>query len=212
MQAGVIELGRHTFQRRGIGAGQREPARPGSWEAAKVREILESTVGADDESLCEHRTEPITVNLWVENVLLDLDDPTLEQHDATLAELYDRQDAIPGPDDVDTTPAFDWLTDPDWINDPEKVATVEKLQASSPRTHPHPASRQNRPPSTRSPSSATALRPSTTRSWAPTHTTWPPPSPSTSNSCTSVCRSISPSRRHLLVRTCATAPLPYSVR
>jgi hypothetical protein len=26
MQAGVIELGRHTFQRRGIGAGQREPA------------------------------------------------------------------------------------------------------------------------------------------------------------------------------------------
>jgi hypothetical protein len=65
----------------------------------------------------------------VENILLDLDDPTLEQHDAARIELYERQDAIPEADDVDNTPAFDWLTDPGWINDPEKVAAVEKLQA-----------------------------------------------------------------------------------
>jgi hypothetical protein len=67
--------------------------------------------------------------LWVENILLDLDDPTLEQHDAAVTELYERQDAIPEADDVDNTPAFDWLADPGWINDPDKVAAVEKLQA-----------------------------------------------------------------------------------
>lgn len=103
--------------------------RPGSWDAAKVREVLESTVGVDVESLWEHRTEPVTVSLWVENILLDLDDATLEQHDAALTELYERQDAIPQPDDVDYTPAFDWLADSGWINDPEKVAAVEKLNA-----------------------------------------------------------------------------------
>jgi hypothetical protein len=57
------------------------------------------------------------------------DDATLEQHDAALTDLYERQDAIPQPDDVDYTPAFDWLADPGWINAPEKVAAVEKLNA-----------------------------------------------------------------------------------
>ena len=32
--------------------------RPGSWEAARVCEVVESTVGADDERLLQHRTTP----------------------------------------------------------------------------------------------------------------------------------------------------------
>jgi hypothetical protein len=47
--------------------------RPGSWEAARVREVLESTVGADDEHLLQHRTTPVTVDLWVDNILLDVE-------------------------------------------------------------------------------------------------------------------------------------------
>jgi hypothetical protein len=37
--------------------------RPGSWEAARMREVLESTVGADDERLLEYRTEPVIAAL-----------------------------------------------------------------------------------------------------------------------------------------------------
>lgn len=67
--------------------------RPGSWEAAKVRDVLESTVGVDDEFLLEHRTEPVTVDLWVDNILLDLDDPTFDQYEAAFADLDDREEA-----------------------------------------------------------------------------------------------------------------------
>jgi hypothetical protein len=33
-----------------------------------VREVPESTVGAD-ERLLQHRTTPVTVDLWVDNIL-----------------------------------------------------------------------------------------------------------------------------------------------
>ena len=35
--------------------------RPGSWEAERVRQTLQSTVGADDEHLLQHRTEPVVI-------------------------------------------------------------------------------------------------------------------------------------------------------
>jgi hypothetical protein len=37
---------------------------PGSWEAERVRETLQSTVAVDDEYLMEHRTEPVVIDLW----------------------------------------------------------------------------------------------------------------------------------------------------
>jgi hypothetical protein len=76
------------------GTGAVLAGRPGSWEAAKVRDVLESTVGADDESLLEHRTEPVVVDLLVDNILLDLDDPTFDQYDAAYGELDDRENAV----------------------------------------------------------------------------------------------------------------------
>ena len=64
-----------------------------------MRDVLESTVGADDESLWEHRTEPVVVDLWVDNILLDLDDPLFDQYGDAYTELDEREDAVP--DDSD---------------------------------------------------------------------------------------------------------------
>lgn len=46
--------------------------RPGSWEADGVRQLLTSTVGHDQELLLEHRTEPVVVDLYVDEILVDL--------------------------------------------------------------------------------------------------------------------------------------------
>jgi hypothetical protein len=46
--------------------------RPGSWEADHVRQLLQSTVGYYEEYLIEHRTEPLTVVVAVDNLLSEL--------------------------------------------------------------------------------------------------------------------------------------------
>jgi transcriptional regulator with XRE-family HTH domain len=67
--------------------------RPGSWEAARVRRVLESTVGVDEESLWEHRTERVQVHLHVENILRDTGDESLNEYEAAESELIDRREA-----------------------------------------------------------------------------------------------------------------------
>lgn len=42
--------------------------RPGSWEADYVRQLLRSTVGENEESLLQYRTEPLQLSLDVEEV------------------------------------------------------------------------------------------------------------------------------------------------
>lgn len=112
--------------------------RPGSWEAARVRETLESTVGVDDEHLLEHRTDPIRVDLRVDNILLDLD---ADPYPAAYDEIDRRECEVPEPDDVEDEPAppgMEWLNDRDehglltWVNDPAKVAAFEKYRAETP--------------------------------------------------------------------------------
>jgi hypothetical protein len=44
--------------------------RPGSWEADGVRSLLASTVGWNDEWLLEHRTEPVRVTLFIDEILV----------------------------------------------------------------------------------------------------------------------------------------------
>lgn len=51
----------------GLLAGQ-----PGSWEADYVRNMLTSTVGHDEAYLLEHRAEPLTVELFIDEILVDL--------------------------------------------------------------------------------------------------------------------------------------------
>src|SRR5271166_2100543 len=46
--------------------------RPGSWEAAHIRDTLVSTVGHDESDLMRHRTEPVDIVLKPEQILYDL--------------------------------------------------------------------------------------------------------------------------------------------
>lgn len=46
--------------------------RPGSWEADGVRQLLLNTVGHSAEYLAEHRTEPLVIDLYVAEVLVDV--------------------------------------------------------------------------------------------------------------------------------------------
>jgi hypothetical protein len=66
--------------------------RPGSWEADGVRSLLTSTVGWDEEHLIEHRTEPLTVVVNVDDLLNDLGYYQLD--DDAEAELQRREDAV----------------------------------------------------------------------------------------------------------------------
>ena len=67
-----LKLGRSTRVRRrdleAILAG-----RPGSWEADGVRNLLTGTVGCDEQQLHEHRTEPVVVNINVDNIMFALE-------------------------------------------------------------------------------------------------------------------------------------------
>lgn len=46
--------------------------RPGSWEADHVRNLLTSAVGHDDQQLLDHRTEPVVVDVFVDEIMVDL--------------------------------------------------------------------------------------------------------------------------------------------
>lgn len=46
--------------------------RPGSWEADHVRQLLISTFGHDEQQLPEHRTEPVVVEVFVDEIMVDL--------------------------------------------------------------------------------------------------------------------------------------------
>ncbi len=118
--------------------------RPGSWEAARIGKTLASTVGPGDEHLLSHRTEPITVDLWVDNILLDLD---ADPYPDAFYELDRREDEIAEPDDLPDEPppaGMEWLTDRDedglftWVNDPAKVAAYEAYRAETPALPPTP--------------------------------------------------------------------------
>ena len=81
--------------------------RPASWEADGVRTLLTSTVGWDEEYLLEHRTEPLTVAVHVDDLLHELGYAQLydEAHD----ELDHRHDAIgiPTVTGIPGTPQFE---------------------------------------------------------------------------------------------------------
>lgn len=121
--------------------------RPGSWEAKRVRETLQSTVGVDDECLMEHRTEPVSIDLWVESILRDINDTTYDSYRDAELELASREEAIPEPDDLPPGPftsedpriaAADWISvdengylhvqaKADWGDDPDDIALLTEL-------------------------------------------------------------------------------------
>lgn len=69
--------------------------RPGSWEAAVVRDVLNATVGHDEWDLWRHRTESINVVLHPERILFDHDTSNdYEEMDAAEGEITRRENAI----------------------------------------------------------------------------------------------------------------------
>lgn len=67
--------------------------RPGSWEADGVRQLLTGTVGHDSEHLWEHRTQPVTVTLYVDELVDDTD--AREPYDDAEAAIDARYDEVP---------------------------------------------------------------------------------------------------------------------
>jgi transcriptional regulator with XRE-family HTH domain len=133
--------------------------RPGSWEAERVRETLQSTV-ADDQDLLRHRTEPVVVDLWVESILRAANDTTYDDYREAELELSRREEAIPEPDDLPPGPfspddpriaAVDWTRVDDngylvvegkagWGDDPADIGLLtelhEEARASAPPHRP----------------------------------------------------------------------------
>jgi len=73
-------------------------ARPGSWEAHYVRDMLTATVGDDEQYLIEHRTEPLMVRVHVDDILNELGLWAL--YDEAHEQITRREDAIHARHDV----------------------------------------------------------------------------------------------------------------
>lgn len=66
--------------------------RPGSWEADGLRSLLLSTLGHDEQDLLAHRTEPVVVGVFVNEILNDLG--VWGQYDEAAQDLVERACAV----------------------------------------------------------------------------------------------------------------------
>jgi len=83
--------------------------RSGSWEADGVRQLLFSTVGADEAQLWAHRTDPIEITLYVDELVIDRAYEAIEQYNAAEDEITRRYDAA---SEYDFDPAqYQWVYD-----------------------------------------------------------------------------------------------------
>jgi hypothetical protein len=97
------------------GIAQALAGRPGSWEAAKVEDLLYATVGTDEEDLWRHRTEPVRLVVDVDELLADRTD-AWSQYNAAEHLLYTRQTAAEEADPYPDQEAYGWdykITGPD---------------------------------------------------------------------------------------------------
>ena len=93
--------------------------RPGSWEAARIRDTLISTVGDDEADLMRHRSEPVDIVLTPEQILYDLSDlEHMGGYDDAEHELLRREEEIAPSVPIQSG-------DLDWVSDPVHVAEVE---------------------------------------------------------------------------------------
>mgnify|MGYP005810700721 CR=1 FL=1 len=123
--------------------------RPGSWEAERVRQTLESTV-LDDKDLLRHRTEPVVIDLWVESILSYLGDSSDDEYNDATMEVDARANDVPQPTDLPPGPfspddpriaAVNWvsvddngylvITHSDWTGDPADIALLTELTAEA---------------------------------------------------------------------------------
>ncbi|WP_101953514.1 helix-turn-helix domain-containing protein [Mycobacterium intracellulare] len=123
--------------------------RPGSWEAERVRQTLESTV-RDDKDLLRQRTEPVVIDLWVESILSYLGDSSDDEYNAATMEVDARANDVHQPTDLPPGPfspddpriaAANWvsvddngylvITHSDWTGDPADIALLTELSAEA---------------------------------------------------------------------------------
>ena len=99
--------------------------RPGSWEADYVRNLLTSTVGGDGEYLLEHRTEPVAVTLFVDEILFD--QGVWQSYEDARQELVRRYEAIglPTVGYAETLARLDRMT-PEQDRQAEAIADLEE--------------------------------------------------------------------------------------
>jgi hypothetical protein len=91
------------------GIEQALAGRPGSWDADYVRNLLASTVGHHEYHLLEHRTEPLVVEVFVDELLVDLG--VWKAYDDAQAEIARRHAAIsPGASTAERARALPPLT------------------------------------------------------------------------------------------------------
>lgn len=67
--------------------------RSGSWEAAGVRQLLESTVGPDENDLWRHRTEPVEITLYVDELISEHGHDVFGEYAAAAVEVGRRYEA-----------------------------------------------------------------------------------------------------------------------
>jgi hypothetical protein len=89
--------------------------RPGSWEADGVRQLLAGTVGEDGQFLLEHRTDPVVVDVYVDELMVDAG--VWGRYDAAQVEL-DRRGLDAAGDELEALDALqadlDQLRTSDW--------------------------------------------------------------------------------------------------
>lgn len=86
--------------------------RSGSWEAEGVRQLLLSTVGADESLLWEHRTEPLQITLYVDELLVERTQAWLE-YDEAQSELQRRFEAAEAAEPPIDSSRYVWEYDRD---------------------------------------------------------------------------------------------------
>lgn len=90
--------------------------RPGSWEAATVRDVLNAAVGQDEWDLWRYRTEPVDIILKPEQILYDVGDlEHMAAYDDAEEELSRREEEISPSAPIKPGGL-------DWVNDPVRVA------------------------------------------------------------------------------------------
>ena len=101
--------------------------RSGSWEAGYVRDLLLGVVGTDEAELWRHRTAPLTMTLYVDELLADVADGLWSAYDQAADDIQRRieaaEQADPEPPDEDYVWWYDRSSDGTFVaRDPQAPA------------------------------------------------------------------------------------------
>lgn len=85
--------------------------RSGSWEAGYVRDLLLGVVGTDEAELWRHRTAPLTMTLYVDELISDVAPGVMQAYDQAGEELQGRIEAAEQADPEPVAEDYVWWYD-----------------------------------------------------------------------------------------------------